>query len=276
MHEGARKVVVRIECPYCLEEVKEAAVVCSHCGRDLLASKLGPTLEKVSGLEKRLSSLEKQLSLPETRASEPGPSQSKQNTHEQNNVVEDVLEHLHIWFWLAALFCGVVPVMAYLLLDYVHAFWVSFIILLLPLAVGFEAGFYVSGRHWRDYVVSGIFVGLLSAFELWAIFQVQAETPQVWTKRDAAAVASGLAVAALFISGVLFGDMFETRTGPSTRKSAAASAAAKVVSPGAEEPGPRTSMLIQLLETLGPATIGAFGTIITAILSFYFTTRAVP
>ena len=51
-----------MECPYCLEEVKEAAVVCSHCGRDLSAFKLiAPTLEKVSDFEKRLSSLEKQL-----------------------------------------------------------------------------------------------------------------------------------------------------------------------------------------------------------------------
>jgi hypothetical protein len=29
-------------------------------------------------------------------------------------------------------------------------------------------------------------------------------------------------------------------------------------------------MLIQLLETLGPAAIGAIGTIITALLSVYF------
>src|SRR5215218_4194246 len=58
-----------MECPYCHEEVKEAAVVCGHCGRDLSAFKLiAPTLEKVSDFEERLSSLEKQLSSPVTRA----------------------------------------------------------------------------------------------------------------------------------------------------------------------------------------------------------------
>src|SRR5215218_10296252 len=151
-----------MECPYCLEEVKEAAVVCSHCGRDLSAFKLiAPTLEKVSDFEKRLSSLEKQLSSPETRAPDTSRSQAKQNTKEHANGVEDFFEELHVWFWVSTLFCAVLPVIAYLLLAYVSAFWVSLFILMLPLAVGVEAGYVWSGRHWRDYFIAGIFVGLL-------------------------------------------------------------------------------------------------------------------
>ena len=88
---------------------------------------------------------------------------------------------------------------------------------------------------------------------------------------DWAAGASGIAVGALFVSGVLFGDIYEARTSTTrTRSSAAAFAVATAFSPGAKEPSVRKSMLVQLLETLGPAAIGAIGTIITALLSVYF------
>jgi hypothetical protein len=266
-----------MECPYCFEEVKEAAVVCSHCGRDLSAFKLiAPTLEKVSGFEKRLSSLEEQLSSPEIRAPDTGPSQAKQNTQEHKHSVEATFKELHVWFWFSALFCAIVPVVAYLLLTYVSAFWVSLFILMLPLAVGFEAGYFWSGRHGGDYVVAGVFVGLLSAFELWVVFDAEAENPQAWTKLDWAAGASGLAVAALFISGVLFGDIYEARTtATSTRRSAAAIAASTVVHSGGKEQSPRTTTQVQLLETMGPAAIGAIGAIITTTLSLYFT-RTIP
>jgi hypothetical protein len=266
-----------MECPYCLEEVKEAAVVCRHCGRDLSAFKLiiAPTLEKVSDFEKRLSSLEKQLSSSETRVPDSSPSQAKQNTQEDAYGVEAVLEELHIGFWFSAFLCAVVPLIAYLLLAAVSAFWVSFFILMLPLAVGVEAGYYWSGRHWRDYLVAGAFVGLLAAFELWVVFNAEADGHPEWTKLDWAAGASGFAVASLFISGVLFGDIWEARAGPRTRSSAAASAAATLVHFDGKEPSQKMTMLIPLVEKLGPATIGVIGTLITTSLSLYFT-RTIP
>jgi len=89
---------------------------------------------------------------------------------------------------------------------------------------------------------------------------------------DWAAVASGLAVAALFISGALFGDIYEARmSATKTRSSAAAIVAATIFSSNAKEPSPRMNTIVKLVETLGPAVIGTIGTIITAILSFYFT-----
>ena len=272
-------------CPYCHEDVKDAAVVCRHCGRDLSAFKLiAPALEKVSALEERLLSLEKQLASSEIRAPDTSPSPTKPNTRENGHGgevafegVEAVFEKSHIYFWSSVLFCAVVPLIAHLLLDYVSGFWVSLFILMLPLAVGFEAGYYWSERHWAEYLLAGVFVGSLSAFELWVVFDAKGHYSLRWANLDWAAVASGFAVAALFISGVLFGDIYEARNSATkTRSSAAATAAAAVFSFGEKEPSPKTNTLVQLVETLGPASIGTFGTIITALLSYVFTQTPLP
>jgi hypothetical protein len=103
-----------MQCPHCLEEVNEAAVACSHCGRDLSVFKLkAPTLENVSSLEKRLSILKKRLSPLETRAPDTSLSQAKQNSQEHAYGVEAVFEELHIWLWFSALYCVVIQVIAY-------------------------------------------------------------------------------------------------------------------------------------------------------------------
>ena len=45
-----------MDCPYCAEQVKDSALVCKHCGRDLFV--IRPLMAKLDAAASRLAVLE--------------------------------------------------------------------------------------------------------------------------------------------------------------------------------------------------------------------------
>src|SRR5215217_2324262 len=47
-----------MQCPYCAEEIKDAATICRHCGRDILRDKLSYLDKEMSNLKSYFKGLE--------------------------------------------------------------------------------------------------------------------------------------------------------------------------------------------------------------------------
>jgi hypothetical protein len=256
-----------MECPFCAEEVKDDAIVCKHCGRDLKIPK--PLIEENAELVAKIGELQREL------------DQLRAEVDRRRNPGG---------FWGKYFAAYVVPPILLLLAAHVllivtfdvNPLFMRFVSMLIPLPFGFCMA-WISHLGWRTALGLGAIVGVVAVAGMTAIIGYIDEIPVMpqnlreW--RETAEYATSITLATLtgYLLSVLVRNILHQHALGRVRPNATAFRIAAMVGPNVgrvamRRRAERIVNLMKITKSVGTTLGSATGMVYTGIRVFLAST----